>query len=37
MTQATRPDDVRIREVRPLVSPALLQYELPANDVLARV
>ena len=25
-------DDLRIREVRPLISPALLQYELPASD-----
>ena len=31
MPQATRLDDVRIREVRPLMSPALLQYELPAD------
>ena len=28
---ATRLDDVRIRDVRPLISPALLQYELPAD------
>ncbi|HUR88226.1 MAG TPA: 3-deoxy-7-phosphoheptulonate synthase [Ramlibacter sp.] len=28
---ATRLDDVRIREVRPLISAALLQYELPAD------
>ena len=27
---ATRLDDVRIRQVRPLISPALLQYEQPA-------
>jgi 3-deoxy-7-phosphoheptulonate synthase len=32
MPQATRLDDVRIRDVRPLISPALLQYEQPAND-----
>ena len=32
MPQSTRLDDVRIREVRPLISPALLQYELPASD-----
>ncbi|MCG2592344.1 3-deoxy-7-phosphoheptulonate synthase [Ramlibacter sp. XY19] len=32
MPQATRLDDVRIRDVRPLISPALLQYELPADD-----
>jgi 3-deoxy-7-phosphoheptulonate synthase len=32
MPQATRLDDVRIREVRPLISPALLQYELPADE-----
>src|SRR5262245_28902642 len=31
MPQATRLDDVRIRDVRPLISPALLQYELPAD------
>ena len=31
MSQATRLDDVRIREVRPLASPALLQHELPAD------
>ncbi|MDB5898119.1 MAG: phospho-2-dehydro-3-deoxyheptonate aldolase [Ramlibacter sp.] len=31
MPQATRLDDVRIREVRPLISAALLQYELPAD------
>ncbi len=31
MPQATRLDDVRIREVRPLISPALLQYDLPAD------
>lgn len=31
MPQSTRLDDVRIREVRPLISPALLQYELPAD------
>jgi 3-deoxy-7-phosphoheptulonate synthase len=28
---ATRLDDVRIREVRPLISPALLQYDLPTD------
>jgi 3-deoxy-7-phosphoheptulonate synthase len=32
MPQSTRLDDVRIRDVRPLISPALLQYELPADD-----
>jgi 3-deoxy-7-phosphoheptulonate synthase len=32
MPQATRLDDVRIREVRPLISPALLQFELPADS-----
>jgi len=32
MPQATRLDDVRIRDVRPLISPALLQYELPADE-----
>jgi 3-deoxy-7-phosphoheptulonate synthase len=31
---ATRLDDVRIREVRPLISAALLQYELPADEKL---
>jgi 3-deoxy-7-phosphoheptulonate synthase len=31
---ATRLDDVRIREVRPLISAALLQYELPADAQL---
>jgi 3-deoxy-7-phosphoheptulonate synthase len=31
MPQATRLDDVRIRDVRPLISPALLQYEHPAD------
>jgi 3-deoxy-7-phosphoheptulonate synthase len=34
MPQATRLDDVRIRQVRPLISPALLQYELPADDAV---
>jgi 3-deoxy-7-phosphoheptulonate synthase len=29
--RSTRLDDVRIRQVRPLISPALLQYELPAD------
>jgi 3-deoxy-7-phosphoheptulonate synthase len=29
---ATRLDDVRIREVRPLISAALLQYELPTDE-----
>jgi len=33
---ATRLDDVRIRDVRPLISPALLQYELPADDAVQR-
>jgi 3-deoxy-7-phosphoheptulonate synthase len=31
MPRATPLDDVRIEEVRPLVSPALLQYQLPAD------
>jgi 3-deoxy-7-phosphoheptulonate synthase len=31
---ATRLDDVRIREVRPLISAALLQYELPVDEKL---
>ncbi len=34
MPQATRLDDVRIREVRPLISPALLQWELPADEAV---
>ena len=34
MPQATRLDDVRIRDVRPLISPALLQYEQPADDAV---
>jgi 3-deoxy-7-phosphoheptulonate synthase len=35
---ATRVDDVRIRDVRPLISPALLQYELAiTEDVQAFV
>lgn len=34
--QATRLDDVRIREVRPIISPALLQYELPADAKVQR-
>lgn len=34
MPQATRLDDVRIREVRPLISPALLQYESPADEAV---
>ncbi|RYF16115.1 MAG: 3-deoxy-7-phosphoheptulonate synthase, partial [Comamonadaceae bacterium] len=34
MPQATRLDDVRIREVRPLISPALLQFEMPADDAV---
>jgi 3-deoxy-7-phosphoheptulonate synthase len=29
---ATRLDDVRIRQVCPLISPALLQYDLPADE-----
>jgi 3-deoxy-7-phosphoheptulonate synthase len=34
MPQSTRLDDVRIRDVRPLISPALLQYELPADEAV---
>ncbi|HVZ46003.1 MAG TPA: 3-deoxy-7-phosphoheptulonate synthase [Ramlibacter sp.] len=34
MPQATRLDDVRIRQVCPLISPALLQYDLPADDAV---
>ncbi|HWI81400.1 3-deoxy-7-phosphoheptulonate synthase [Ramlibacter sp.] len=34
MPQATRLDDVRIRQVRPLISPALLQDDYPADDVV---
>jgi 3-deoxy-7-phosphoheptulonate synthase len=30
--QATRLDDVRIHEIRPVISAALLQYDLPADD-----
>src|SRR5512140_780308 len=33
---ATRLDDVRIKDVRPLISPALLQYELPADEPVQR-
>ena len=29
-----RVDDVRIRQIRPLISPALLQYDLPADDTV---
>jgi 3-deoxy-7-phosphoheptulonate synthase len=32
MAQSTRLDDVRIRQVCPLISPALLQYDLPADE-----
>jgi 3-deoxy-7-phosphoheptulonate synthase len=32
MAQATRLEDVRIRQVSPLISPALLQYDLPADS-----
>jgi len=31
---ATRVEDLRIRDVRPIISPALLQYELPVGDAL---
>jgi 3-deoxy-7-phosphoheptulonate synthase len=31
---ATRLDDVRIRQVSPLISPALLQYDLPADEAV---
>ncbi|MBC5781904.1 3-deoxy-7-phosphoheptulonate synthase [Ramlibacter sp. USB13] len=34
MPQSTRLDDVRIRDVRPLISPALLQHELPADEAV---
>ncbi|NML44189.1 3-deoxy-7-phosphoheptulonate synthase [Ramlibacter sp. G-1-2-2] len=34
MPQSTRLDDVRIRDVRALISPALLQYEHPADDAV---
>ena len=34
---ATPLEDVRIRDVRPLISPALLQYELPAGEAVQRV
>jgi len=33
---ANRLDDVRIQEVRPLISAALLQYELPGDDAVQR-
>ena len=34
MPQATRLDDVRIRQVRPLISPALLQHEMPVDEAV---
>jgi 3-deoxy-7-phosphoheptulonate synthase len=34
MPHSTRLDDVRIRDVRPLISPALLHEELPADDAV---
>src|SRR6478752_2754952 len=34
--RATSLDDVRIRRVRPLISPALLQDELPADAAVER-
>src|SRR5215470_4828472 len=34
MAQATRLDDVRIRQVCPLMSPALLQHDLPADEAV---
>ncbi len=34
--QATPLDDVRIKQVRPLISPALLQYDLPADVEVQR-
>jgi len=34
MPRATRLDDIRIREVRPLISPALLHDELPATPAV---
>src|SRR5690349_7260119 len=34
MAQATRLDDVRIRQVCPLISPALLQHDLPADEAV---
>ncbi|MDP3759256.1 MAG: 3-deoxy-7-phosphoheptulonate synthase [Ramlibacter sp.] len=33
---ATRVEDVRISDVRPLISPALLQYELPESEAMQR-
>ena len=33
---ATRVEDVRIRDVRPIISPALLQYELPITEAAQR-
>ena len=35
-THATVLDDVRIRQVRPLLSPALLQDEMPADATVQR-
>src|SRR5262245_324080 len=37
MAQATRLDDVRIRQVCPLISPAILEYELPADEAVQGV
>jgi 3-deoxy-7-phosphoheptulonate synthase len=34
MAQASRLDDVRICQVCPLISPALLQYDLPADEAV---
>lgn len=34
---ATRTEDLRIRAVRPLITPALLQERLPANDAVRQV
>jgi 3-deoxy-7-phosphoheptulonate synthase len=37
-TDQNRTDDIRIRAVRPLIAPALLQEQLPASEaVLGRV
>jgi 3-deoxy-7-phosphoheptulonate synthase len=33
---ATRVEDVRISDVRPLISPALLQYELPVDEAVQQ-
>ncbi|WP_395686181.1 3-deoxy-7-phosphoheptulonate synthase [Caenimonas koreensis] len=34
--RSTPLDDVRIRDIRPIISPALLQYEMPAGQAVQR-